>query len=333
MSSTLTLAGLDGSIPLDFLAALGILRILDESARQAGRPRPRLAWREIGRWRPVLSGPADIDQVVEAAVADLPTWSNGILRDLRYVKREKRGPKEFRGLRVPLGVYRQWVNGKIERGEWRDLDYVTALVTETAGESLSPSKVPSEDDYRALEIEYEAASSLGTTVLQTAFDFTSRNAQFLAQVEFIRKKVDAVAVRAALAEIVPDRGSDTVTRTLGWAPAQDTPAALYLRSRTGHDPTREWLAFRALAFFPVHREGAAAATTACQGRRKAGRFVWPLWRPATRADSVASLLAQRNLARLSRSQRSAFGVSVVFQAGLTKGADGYDGIFAPTELV
>ncbi len=64
-----TLTGLDGSNPLAFLAALGLLRVLDHRARQHrhnGRTptTPKLAWLDEGGWRPVLrGGPPTIERI------------------------------------------------------------------------------------------------------------------------------------------------------------------------------------------------------------------------------------------------------------------------------
>lgn len=71
MSRSLELAGLDGTNPLGFLAALGTLASLHQrwltSLRQSGAAEPRLCWTRADRWVPVLEG-LDVEGEDELAV-------------------------------------------------------------------------------------------------------------------------------------------------------------------------------------------------------------------------------------------------------------------------
>lgn len=61
------MTGLDGSNPLGFLAALGVLKAVGVRFPQA-----RLSWRDEGVWRPVLGGfPGDFEALLELLEADL----------------------------------------------------------------------------------------------------------------------------------------------------------------------------------------------------------------------------------------------------------------------
>jgi hypothetical protein len=64
MSRSFELGGLDGTNPLGFLAALGTLA----SLHQSGVGEPRLGWKRVSRWIPVLNG-ADVED--EEALASL----------------------------------------------------------------------------------------------------------------------------------------------------------------------------------------------------------------------------------------------------------------------
>jgi hypothetical protein len=98
-------------------------------------------------------------------------------------------------------------------------------------------------------------------------------------------------------------------------------------------PGAEWLAFRGLVFFPVAGRGSVLSTTGCHGRRKDGVFVWPLWSVPAGMPSIASLLRMADLDRLDGPARRELGVVQVFRARLTKKADGYSGMFAPSQPV
>ena len=66
----LELTGLDGQNPLAFLAALGLLRVLDEQLMERkGSTRPRLAFAEEGRVA-MLRSSLSIDEVYELVLKD-----------------------------------------------------------------------------------------------------------------------------------------------------------------------------------------------------------------------------------------------------------------------
>ena len=55
MTTKLELTGLDAQNPLAFLAALGLLRLLDDHALRVKLDRPRLAFEDRGQQQPMLS--------------------------------------------------------------------------------------------------------------------------------------------------------------------------------------------------------------------------------------------------------------------------------------
>lgn len=322
-----TLPGLSGLNPLDFLAALGTLRILDEGADQSQKP--RLAW-ESGSWNPILHGPETLDAVVDTIAADCSRWRDAPVLQFAYPKVEKGGAKSFRGLRAPIASWRAWLASSVESGERSSLDLFAALASESAVDQIPDAKRPSQDDFAAVGSPFDPAAPQDQSTQPTAFDFTSRNAQFRDQVRLILKVVDAASLRAGFrGETSPAESFD---RTMNWDPSADQPAALYSYGRQTN-PALEWLAFRGLAFFPVLCRNGRPVTTACRGRRKDGRFVWPLWEPRCTTNVLRSLVAYPSLEEMGPKEKQVLGISQVVEAGLTKAADGYTGVFSPSRIV
>src|SRR5690606_18785052 len=91
--SELLLPGLDASNPLAYLAALGTLQVLNDSAEFSDGHGPwRLSWREEGRWQAVLHGAADIEAVVHHLHTDVMSWSEEPALQIAYDAEGKRLP-------------------------------------------------------------------------------------------------------------------------------------------------------------------------------------------------------------------------------------------------
>ena len=323
------LPGLDGGTPLGFMAGLGMLHVIRANRRNRSAEEPRLSWRLDDRWHPVLHGvEGSLETIVEHVAKDAEAWATAPVLKFRYPKREKRGLKLVGALAAPVAVYREWVKGRLDAGDFESLKYAAALAFEAAAEPRKDSVT--EEELRRYGIPFDKAAPIDHCTLPTVFDFTSRNAQFLEQVEEIRKLLDLDSIRDTLRNGTPDPHAD---RTLDWDPAADAPGAIYGRRVVGLRPAAEWLAFRGLAFFPVAGGSGQLRTTACRGRRKAGEFIWPLWEVEATAPVIASLLRCPDLDRLDPAARRERGITQVFRSRLTKKADGYSGMFAPAEPV
>jgi hypothetical protein len=320
----IVIEGLDGGTPLGFLAAVGVQRVLADRAGDSGAP--RLSWRQLDAWRPVLHGPASLAAVVEAVHEDARSWEAAPILRFRYAKVEKNGPRAFGGLRAPVAVLRKWLADRREAGDGTSLAYAAALMCETAIEPAKES--PTHEQLAALDVAAAGDAPLDRVTLPTFFDFTSRNAQFLDQIAIIRGDLDRDGVESSLGR---GQADGTARRSMDWDPAADTPGAIYTGYTRAFLPVAEWLAFRGLVCFPVTGTGASLRTTACSGRRKNGDFVWPLWEVPAGPETVRSLVAHPRLARLDPAARHALGIVAVFRAGLTKMADGYAGTFSPAQ--
>jgi hypothetical protein len=319
------LEGLDGGTPLGFLAALGVQRVLTDRAAESDPGSARLSWCLLDAWRPILHGPPSLDDVVDRVYEDARAWESAPILGFRYVKVEKQGPKPVAGLRAPIAVLRRWLTERRGADDDTSLAYACALMCESASEMIEePASV---EQLAGHGIGVDPDAPLDRASLRTYFDFSARNAQFLDQVAAIRGYLDRDVIEEGLRMGGEDGGAP---RSMDWDPTADTPGAIYTGYARGFLPVAEWLAFRGLVCFPVTGEGASIRTTACNGRRLAGQFVWPLWEVPAGPETVRSLVAWRGIDRLDAEARRALGIATVLRADLTKKADGYSGMFAPS---
>lgn len=329
--TALVIPGIDGSTPLGFLSALGLLQVLDEQPDAEQRRAHRLSWKQLDTWRPVVHEGSGLSEIVELVMADLARWADSPLLGFRYVKLEKQGPKAVGGLKAPLAVVRAWLRKQRDAGREAETAYGSALFCDAVIENAK--KWATSADHASCGVEHDAEIGLEQVIERTFFDFTSRNAQFLEQVQAIRGYLQPEVVRAALERGAPDYEAARTARTLDWDPTADTPGAIFTGYRRGFLPLHEWLAFRALRCFPLASAGQRVLLTACTGRRLDGTFTWPLWERPARLAAICSLIGYPELSKLPPTQRRALGVSALLQAGLTKKADGYTGTFAPARPV
>lgn len=301
------LTGPDGADPLGFMAALGVLRILDERVDDAA-----LAWRNEGYWRPVLHGVDDVEAIVGAVMEDLPTWQDEPAIQTAYTK-------EGDSLSTAKGAV-------------RDLkpkpDLQRALFDRAA--------------LRAVEGEPRMARCLaafGTDVAldnngrikPTALHFTAGQQQFLKMVKALSRGITASDVRQAL---LGPWSYDSKLPSLSWT---GTGQRLYaLRSsdpskaKRGSCPAAEWLAFVGLSFFVCVPRGRRVETTGVRGGWKDGTLTWPLWTARASAPTVASLLRCPDLDATGRAAR---GIGVVFRASICRSEQGGYGSFTPPRVV
>ncbi len=319
----LLVRGVDGTTPLGFLAALGLLQVLNDS-RTPEQDAPCLYWKLLDAWRPVLRGVTSLESVARLIFDDRTRWAGSSILGFRYVKQEKQGPKAVGGLKAPLGVVRAWTRSLRDEKDEASLAYGSALFCQDVTEPSDRSA--GEEAHRALGIAMDNEVPTSATVERSFLDLTARNAQFLEQVEVIRDYITLERIVRALDTGEVDYDAP---RTLDWDPASDTPGAIYTGFRRGYLPVHEWLGFRALSLFPLAGSGSRVRMTACTGRRLDGEFSWPLWERPASIHAIRALLGYPQLSQLDSDQRRAFGVAELLSAGLTKKADGYSGTFAP----
>ena len=261
----IVLKGVNRSNPLGFMAAVGLLRLLD--SRESST---RLGFSDDGTfqaWIECELGAANIPRIVadDAKYAAGPQpWR------LEYEKQEKKGSKVVADLKAPpehfsrfltLAV-QEWLAGRPERSE-----YAVAYGTEIARDGKGNTK-------------------------PTAFHFTAANQQFLGAVEETRSKVTDTWVGESIEDLA---NKAKPGMNLRWDPDSERSRALMGSNPNDTGTTvnapLEWLAFRGLPALPCVPVADRIVTCGVTGRRQDEyRFHWPLWLCGASYSTVRSLL-------------------------------------------
>ncbi len=313
MSSPVALTGLDGSNPLGYLAALGALVVMTENAGPEG-PRPRLSWRNSGRWVPRLSEVPDIDTIARHVVADAESWGTEPLLAFAYVADGTQiVPADARGairdLKPKPELLRELMMNLALAfpASRRSTNLVTSLATETAQDRSKGNVKP------------------------TAFHFTTGQQTFLAMVDALRRGLTHADAVEALqgpwrrASVLPTMRWDA-GGSREWALRAVNPAGPGERPKGV--PAADWLAFRALAFFPVADVSGSLATTCTTGRGTELQFTWPIWTVPAECPSVRSLLSCWQVLAGKPADWDGRGVALGFRCRITRNVHGY-GNFGP----
>lgn len=315
MPHEIMLGGLDGSNPLGFLAALGVLRVLSERAEPGEAP--RLFWQNQGVWRPALRSEYTREELVSALAGDIGTWENDPALELKYAKQEgseklahdlKPRPDRFRE------YLRRLLDSRDERRE-RALAYAAAFGTETVTDNNG-------------------------NVKPTALHFTAGQQELLAMVDQLvngAKGVPGVSdsdIQEALfgpwkyARPLPVLGWDG-TASRDYALRASDPS----KDKKEGVPGADWLAFRGLAFLPVAPRGARIMTPGCYGGWKTGYFQWPLWIVPLGAEVIRSLVGGRDLDTLATPVRAGLGIGIMYRSRIRRSDQGGYGSFAPAQVI
>lgn len=288
----LPLEPLAGSSPLGFLAALGVL---DVAHRAWPERQPTLRWTDELVPRPVLAGPDEVDDLIDAVLADLVRWRQSSVLGLPATD-IKPSPAELH----------KWAGGVAERDR-AESDLFAALLAEGAQAGNNASK-------------------------PTHLHFTAGQQQFLSMVRAVAESVDRDALEEALRG--PWRYTSTLP-TLGWDTRGERVYALRgfdpaKEKRTGV-PGADWLAFLGLTFLPTFASNRKLQTTACDPDWKSGSFVWPLWGVPLRPMTVRSLLSFRGLRDEPDPERRQRGIFRVLEAPVGRSEQGGYGSFRPPQ--
>jgi hypothetical protein len=297
--SDLTLTGLDGTNPLGFLAALGVLAAVTDAA-----PGARLAWRREGEWRATLTCEcADLDGLLDCLNADRRNCIDDPALALEYGgKRDlKPTPGQYRDFLIHLAAHASATNG-------RSVAWAAAFATDVAVDNNGNTK-------------------------PTALHFTAGQQQFLQMVVELVNNVTKDDLREAIEG--PWRYERSLP-VLGWDATSSRDYALRASDPSTDKkrgvPGADWLAMRGLAFFPTVPQGARVMTTGCTGGWKDGRFRWPLWTVSLSAAVVCSLLRQ-DMEALTEPERRARGIGAVFSSGIKRSEQGGYGSFEPALVI
>lgn len=303
----IVMTGLDGSNPLGFLAALGVLKAAEDRVPQA-----RLSWREEGVWRPVLGGfPGDFEALLDLLEDDRRAVAGEPALALAYEVTDDKGKvSRERDLKPPPELFRTYLEGLLEKAtptrrlgvDWA-VGFASDVITDSGGKGKTKP---------------------------TALHFAAGQQEFLAMVDQLVHGV----TREDLVEAL--QGPWQYARkmpVLGWDNTISRDYALRASNPSTDQklgvPGADWLAFRGLAFLAVAPRGAQLHTTGCSGGWKSGRFQWPLWTVPLGGAVVGSLLRQ-DVAGMSGSERQGRRIGVLFECSIQRSDQGGYGSFSPS---
>lgn len=311
MTTSTELTGLDAQNPLAFLAALGLLRILDDHAHRGGHERPRLAFVDRGQQTPVLScAHGSLDEVIGLVLEDAVRRASDPVLQLAY---------DDDGNRVPAST----------PGATRDLKPPPAVARVVLAEAARANR--STADLAAAFFSELVQDNKGNTK-PTALHFTAGTQTFLKMADELRLGVSTADLHEAL--LGPWTGLSTLP-SLSW---DATVARMYAmragdpsKEKRGSIPAANWLGVIGLSFFPVLVLRRKLVTTRVVGGWKDSVLSWPLWSPAISSRTVASLIRIDPL-RWSTRDREALGVTQVYSARILRSDPGGYGSFAPADV-
>jgi hypothetical protein len=297
------LPALEGTNPLGFLAALGVLDALTWKMHDA-----TLRWTDELVPHAIIGGTGDLDLVLDVLDRDREEWSDNVL--LGFPKNSPLPDAKPDTLRL-----REWFEAvSREHGSRLYSDHLCALVAEGAFDGNGNAK-------------------------PTHLHFTAGQQQFL---DMVRALVSNV-YRERLQEAVcgPWR-YDSSLPSLSWDARGERVYAVRATNPSKEKrlgvPGADWLAFRGLVFYPVRRTvNGSLRTTACDDTWKSSAFRWPLWAvPGTR-NVVGSLVADRTLVSQKADVRpadlAARGLLSVLRAPIRRTDQGGYGSFGAPEVL
>lgn len=303
------LPALDAQNPLAFFAALGLLRVLDESAKQPTRL--RLRFEDRGAQIPLLTTSLSFDDVVGVVLEDALRWGTSEILRFAYAESgEPLDPDDARAKRdlKPPPLLAKRLLDTMAAGDRPGADLAAAVFSELVQDKKGNTK-------------------------PTALHFTAGQQAFLGMVEELRAGLTKEGLDETLRG--PWRNTSTLP-SLSWDASVTRLYALRATDpsseKRGSVPAANWLAVRALAFFPVVVRNRRLVTTCVDGGWKDSTFRWPVWTRAVPSPVVASLL-RLDVAGLTAKERAALGVSQVFASRILRSDQGGYGSFTPAEVL
>lgn len=325
--SQVTLSGLDGANPLAYLAALGVLRILDLRARRSSRPLPRLSWSDEGCWRPVIHGAASIDAIIAEVMEDKPSWSDDPAFLLAY---EGDGETLVRDPRRS--------KGKVTR-DLKPKPAAMRIFLDDLANRTAFEQTPAE--LLLLRRALDTAAAYGSEMVAdnngntkpNGFHFTAGQQQFLKAIAELQEGVNEADLHEALAG--PWRRESQLPN-MSWDATNARYYALRAKNPSGDKKTTiagaDWLAYVGLGTFPAFPRGTRLVTTGITGGWKDGAFIWPVWLYPATWRVASSIIRSVDSIDLPAEARQARGIGAVFRSSISRSDQGGYGSFAPAEV-
>lgn len=321
---SVVLTGIDGTNPLGFLAALGVLCVLHE----AGHDAVRLRWSRRFVWQPVLSGlPGAGQEELVAAVAGALRAERrdeiaiGIAED-DAKKVIDSDSEHFRNIVKPLLNHASPTHRA-------GLDFIAAFTSDACIDKDRRGK-PKENKNGKPRLE------------TTPFQFIRGSGQqyFLGTVVQLTQNVEEEKIREAL--FGPWRYDDE-KNSMRWDPVEDRRYALMDRDPTASDnkPRTVWmanlLAYRALTLFSSAPRRYGLVTTGWSKQAGENVFTWPLWDQPAGPDTIRSLLLlpELHMQRPDQTELRPRGVQAVFRSRRIRVGEGanYKTNFSPARQI
>ena len=310
----LVLTGLDGSNPLGFLAAVGVLRVLSDSNNDA-----RMAWDATqDGWRPLLAGCGDREEHLCLALqASLREASTSIF-DIGKVNEGNRTSSKFPFAADRFVDILQAAVLRARAENRREVDLFAAFGTE-----LHPDK--------------NGAFQSTSFKMVRSGDTNGQGMLFYAKA--LRESLDQRMLERSLF-CAWDYGDPRDYR-LRWDPIEDQRYALrwddpspQRASGPGTMVAANCLAVEALGCFPVMPIATQAQTTGFLGMHARTKFVWPIWTVPLALETTRSLLSLPDIYRtpLNRSALAKRGIDEVYGVQLVR-PNKYYSNFAPASPV
>jgi hypothetical protein len=309
--TALVLGGLEAHNPLGFLAALGLLRVLDRDASARGLAAPCLGFVDQGTYVARLVTSYSLEAIIDIVLRDAAAQADNRALQLTY---------DADGELLPPGA----------KGGTRDLKPSLG-----GARALLEQAATADRQSAALAAAWfsELIPDNNNNTKPTAFHFTAGQQAFLGMVEELRRGITADHLREALqgpwlnTSPLPSLSWDASVARL-YALRAGNPA----KERRGSVPGANWLAVLGLAFFPVVARGTRLVTTCVTGGWKDSIFRWPVWSPVAEASTIASLL-KLDATSWTAEARAALGISTVFGCRILRSDQGGYGSFAPAAVL
>lgn len=331
----LSLTGLDGSNPLGFLAALGVVAVLDA----CGAHRARLTWSCAGSWHPVVKfdemiSREDLSSLLFAGLRgrelDSSASEKRKLAEQSYViairklkqKRDEISKRRLRGSDRTEALNREVAplesDADVKRAQWR-----AALVDAVPSPELALGKhlsVTAQEFRKAAGEAAETASARNRACVDLVAHFASDacydpktlkveatpfcfitgsgHQYFLDTVGALMQRIDPTRIQKVLFE--PWRYDDEKL-SMRWDPIEDRRYALMWSdpTSTGNETKTVWpanlLAYRGLQLLSSMPMRRHLATTGVARLGRRSFFTWPVWVGDLDADTIRTLLSHGGL--------------------------------------
>lgn len=302
------LPGLKAMNPLGFMAALGLLRILDDK-KPDGSDTARLGFTAGCEPHAVVDTSLEFEEVIDCLLNDAKSQEGCPALRLAYTKTgeevDPTSPNAVRDLKPTPSHARSYLK-RVATVSRRASDLAAGFFSELVQQGTNADRSK-----------------------PTALHFTAGQQTFLSMVEELRTGMTREDVEEALCG--PWQG-ESLLPSLAWDAAGARTYALRAKNpsteKRGSVAAANWLAVHSLAFFPVVVKQNRLLTTCVTGGWKDSVFRWPVWTDPVSPAATAALL-RCDFAGMTNRERNAAGVAAVFQAEITRSDQGGYGSFTP----